>query len=78
MFPPQEQYRGYSIYSILLRSLDIMTNEIANINLKTSDYVIALNTGKTNLFGINKLEQCYQIGYEETLKQMKKIKDKLK
>lgn len=76
-FPPHEQYRGYSIYSILLRTLDIMTNEVANINLKTSDYVLALNTGKTSLLGIDKLEHCYKIGYEETLKQIGKIKEKL-
>ena len=54
-----------------------MTNEVANINLKTSDYVLALNTGKTSLLGIDKLEHCYKIGYEETLKQIGKIKEKL-
>lgn len=52
-----------------------MTNEIANNNLKTSDYIISLNTGKAKLLGIDKLEACYKIGYEETLKQMEKIKE---
>lgn len=54
-----------------------MTEKIANTNLKTSDYIISLNTGKTKLLGIDKLEECYKIGYEETLKQIGKIKEKL-
>ena len=76
-FPPNEQYKGYSIYSILLRTLDVMTNEIANINLQTSDYILALNTGRTSLLGIDKLEHCYKVGYEEALKRIDEIKRKL-
>lgn len=76
-FPPSKKYVGSSIYSILLRSLDIMTNEIANENLKTSDYILNIHTGKTKLLGIDKLDFCEQAGYEETLKQMDEIKKML-
>lgn len=76
-FPPSKKYMGSSIYSILLRSLDIMTNEIANENLKTSDYVLEVHTGKTKLLGIDKLDFCEQVGYEETIKHIDKIKSML-
>ncbi len=74
-FPPAEKYMGNSIYSILLRTLDIMTNEIANENLKTGDYTINIQTGKTRLLAIDKIDYCEKIGYEETIKHIKEIKE---
>ncbi len=73
-FPPTEKYMGNSIYSILLRTLDIMTNQIAKDNLQTSDYVLNIHTGKTRLLGINKLDHCVQMGYEQTIEKIEEIK----
>lgn len=65
------------MYSVLIRSLDIMTHQIAIESIEASDYAIFLDTGKTSLFGIDKIRRCYEIGYEETKKQMIQLKTKL-
>lgn len=64
-----------SIYSIVLRTLDIMTNQIAQNNLKEADNTILVNTGEIKILQMNKIKECYQIGYEIGIQNITKIKD---
>lgn len=63
-----------NIYSIVLRTIDIMTNKIAENNLKESDYTININTGEVKILDMSKIKECYKIGYEETLRHIEEIK----
>lgn len=76
-FKQTDKFEGNSIYSILLRTVDIMTDAIANDNTKTSDIILDVDTGKVSLLGIDKLDQCEQKGYEETIRNIDKIKQML-
>ena len=69
--------RKTNIYSILIRSLDIMTNRIANENLKEAEYILNCKMEKIGILDISKIETCYNIGYEETKAHMSEIKKML-
>ena len=63
------------IMDIVMRSIDIMGNKISEDNLSKSDMVLTIQTDKTGLLEIDKLDDCYNYGYVQTLKKIDKIKD---
>lgn len=73
-FEAESMNHKSNIYSILLRTLDIMTNRIADDNLKESDLILELPIKKVGLLDIRKIEECYQIGYKKAKEVMPKIK----
>ena len=62
---------------ITLRTIDIMGNEKSQKSLDLSDYVLTIQTGKTGLLDIDKLDKCYKFGYEFTCSKIDEIKEKL-
>lgn len=71
---PNKEERGKNVYSILLRTWDVMFNRIAEESLKSSDYILDIDTGKTKVMSINKLKDCYDTGYITAISKMKEIK----
>lgn len=67
-----------NITDYILKTIDIMTNKITDLYLNKSDFTIDINTEKTGLLDINKIDSCYRSGYEYTIKNIAKIKDMLK
>ncbi|MBR1802980.1 MAG: patatin-like phospholipase family protein [Clostridia bacterium] len=57
-----------------MKTIDIMGNKIAEENLEMSDYVLSVYTDKCGLLDVDKLDQCYQYGYESVQKNIKQIK----
>ena len=74
-FKQTEKYDGSGIYSIILRTAEIMTIAIADDSLNTSDIIIEIDTGKVSLLGIEKINQCKDRGYEETIRRIESIKE---
>ena len=64
-----------NIMDIAMRSIDIMGNKISEENLKCSDMVLTIKTDKTGLLEVEKLDNCYNYGYKQTLNNIDKIKD---
>ena len=60
---------------VVMKTLDIMGNQMAKEGLKQSDFILTIPTDKAGLFDINKLDKCYKFGYETTIKNIDKIKD---
>ena len=54
-----------------------MGNEKSQKSLDLSDYVLTIETGKTGLLDIDKLDECYKFGYEFTCSKIDEIKEKL-
>ena len=73
MFPTREEKKN-NMYSILLKSIDIMSNKIAEQGLKYSDTIIDVDIENTKIFKVDKMQECYNIGYETTIKNMNNIK----
>ena len=63
-----------NVMDILMRSIDIMGNKVSEENIKNSDMVLTIQTDKTGLLELEKLDDCYKYGYRQTLKNINKIK----
>lgn len=73
-FPEPMEDVNMSMYTIILRALNIMIEKIADEKLKDSDYILDLNMGKMGILDIRKLEYCYEFGYKKTIENINIIK----
>lgn len=64
-----------NIMDIVMRSIDIMGNKVSKENLNNSDIILTIQTDKTGLLEIEKLDNCYKYGYRQTINNIDKIKD---
>ena len=62
------------VMDIIMKTLDIMGNKIAEESFKQSDLVLTVPTDKAGLFDIEKMDKCYKFGYDTTMKNIEKIK----
>ena len=62
------------VMDIIMKTLDIMRNKIAEESFKQSDLVLTVPTDKAGLFDIEKMDKCYKFGYDTTMKNIDKIK----
>ena len=63
-----------NIIDIVMRTIDIMGNKISEEGLSLSDYVLTVETDKTGLLDIEKLDKCYKYGYQATMNELDNIK----
>ena len=65
------------VMDIIMRTLDIMGNKIAEKGLEQSDFVLTVPTDRAGLFDIEKLDKCYKFGYDTVIQNLDKIKEML-
>ncbi len=63
-----------NLMDIVMKTIDIMGNKIAEESLEMSDLVLNISTDKVGLLDVEKLDSCYQYGYECVLQNIDKIK----
>lgn len=63
-----------NIMDITMRAIDIMGNKISEESLEQSDLILTIQTDKTGLLDIEKLDACYKYGYKAVLQNLYKIK----
>ena len=63
------------LMDIIMKTIDIMGNKIAEKGLAKSDFVLTVPTDKAGLFDINKLDKCYEFGYKTTINNIDKIRE---
>lgn len=64
-----------NVMDIIMRSIDIMGNKVSEENLSNSDMVLTIQTDKTGLLEVEKLDDCYNYGYRQTINNLDKIKN---
>lgn len=64
-----------NMMDIAMRTIDIMGNKISEESLEQSDFVLTISTDKTGLLDIEKLDKCYQYGYQAAMQNLNKMKD---
>lgn len=57
-----------------MRTIDIMGNKISEENLAKSDFILTIQTDKTGLLDVEKLDSCYKYGYQAVVDNLDKIK----
>ena len=63
------------VMDIIMKTLDIMGNKIAENSFKQSDLILTVPTDSAGLFDIEKLDKCYKFGYDTVMKNIEKIKE---
>lgn len=63
-----------NMMDLAMRTIDIMGNKISEENLEKSDFILTVKTDKTGLLDVEKLDICYQYGYEAVTQNLDKIK----
>lgn len=66
-----------NIMDVVMKTIYIMGNKIGENNLQKSDYVLTIETDKTGLLDIKKLDNCYKYGYEAVSEKIEEIKQVL-
>lgn len=66
-----------NVMDIAMRTIDIMGNKISEEGLNQSDYILTIQTDKTGLLDVEKLDSCYKYGYYGTINKIREIKAKL-
>lgn len=64
-----------NMMDLAMRTIDIMGNKISEENLKRSDLILTIQTDKTGLLDVEKLDSCYQYGYQTVLENLDKIRE---
>jgi len=67
-----------NIMDIVMKTLDIMGNKISEKGLEKSDFILTIPSDKTGLLDIEKIDQCYKLGYDTAINNMDKILEVLK
>lgn len=63
-----------NIMDIVMRTIDIMGSKISEESLEMSDFVLSVYTDKVGLLDVEKLDSCYQYGYNCAINNLEKIK----
>ncbi len=64
-----------NMMDIAMRTIDIMGNKISEESLEQSDFIMTIATDKTGLLDVEKMDKCYQYGYQAVIKNLDKIKE---
>ena len=63
-----------NIMDIVMKTIDIMGSKISEESLEMSDLVLNVVTDKTGLLDTQKLDECYDYGYQTVIHNLDKIK----
>ncbi len=64
-----------NMMDIAMRTIDIMGNKISEESLQKSDFILTIQTDKTGLLEVDKLDDCYQYGYHAMVDNLESIKE---
>lgn len=66
--------KNSNIMDIAMKTIDIMGNKISEQELKNSDYILNVYTDKVGLLDVEKLDKCYDYGYECVMQNIEQIR----
>ena len=74
-FDADEIDENSNLMDIVMKTIDIMGNKISEESLEMSDIILNVYTDKVGLLDIEKLDKCYQYGYDCVMQNIGKIKE---
>ena len=63
-----------NIIQIGMKTIDMMSNKISEINLKNSTLTLTVDTNGTSLLDLDNIDYCFQSGYETAIENIEVIK----
>lgn len=76
-FPPKEVENPRTALNILFRCVDIVFHDRDTARTKMSDYILDIHVPSSSTFDIKKIDACYQAGYQKTLEEIEKIRERI-
>lgn len=73
-FSSDKIHTNSNIIQIGMKTIDMMSNKISEINLKNSDLTLTVDSNGTSLLDLNNIDYCFQSGYETAMENMDTIK----
>ena len=64
-----------NVMDITMKTIDIMGNKLCDEQFEMSDYTLSIPSDGTGLLDVDNLDYCYKSGYNETIKQIEKVKN---
>ncbi len=64
-----------TMIDIIMKTIDIMGNRIAEEELRYSDYILNIETEKMGLLDTDRLESCFEKGYNAVMNHWEKIQE---
>ena len=64
-----------NIMDFVMKTVDIMGKQISEKSLDNSDYILDIYTDKCGLLDINKLDSCFEYGYNSVMNKIDEIKN---
>ena len=71
-----EQNCDKNLIEVAGRSLNLLGRELSNYEMEGADYIIRIKSDKVGLLDMSKIDELYQLGYQQTKEYIKKIKIK--
>lgn len=65
-----------NIIEVASRSINLLCRELSNYELNGSDDNIIIRSGKIGLLDMSKIDELYELGYQETKKYLKRLNQK--
>lgn len=66
-----------NLMDYVMKTIDIMGKQISEKSLDESDYILDIYTDRCGLLDTNKLDSCFQYGYDAVMNKIDEIKDVL-
>lgn len=63
-----------NLMDIVMKSIDIMGSKISEQSLEMSDFVLNVYTDKVGLLDVEKLDKCYEYGYQSVMEHLEELK----
>lgn len=65
--------KNKNLIEVVMTSIELMGHELSNYEIDGTDFLLKIITPKISLLDISKIDLLYNLGYEETKKQLQKI-----
>ncbi len=62
-----------NLVEVASRSINLLCRELSNYEMEGADYVLRIKSDKVGLLDMKKIDELYQLGYEQTKKYINKI-----
>lgn len=69
----EEQNCDKNLVEVAGRSINLLCRELSNYEMEGADYVLKIKSDKVGLLDMNKIDELYRLGYEQTKKSINKI-----
>ena len=70
----EEQNCDKNLIEVAGRSINLLSRELSNYEMEGADFIIKIKSNKVGLLDMSKIDELYKLGYDQTKKEIQKIR----